>query len=55
MTIKNFISVFYRISENIGRYWRDLARILNVKEAEIDSIDLKDGAIKDKSFEVIFI
>ncbi|XP_008551422.1 fas-associated death domain protein isoform X6 [Microplitis demolitor] len=47
--------IFYRISENIGRYWRDLARILNVKEAEIDSIDLKDGAIKDKSFESLKI
>ncbi|XP_057337436.1 fas-associated death domain protein isoform X2 [Microplitis mediator] len=47
--------ILYRISENIGRYWRDLARILNVKEAEIDSIDLKDGAIKDKSFESLKI
>ncbi|XP_034942499.1 fas-associated death domain protein [Chelonus insularis] len=33
--------VFQYLSENLGRSWRDLARFLDVKEAEIDSIDLK--------------
>lgn len=43
------------VSDNIGRYWRDLARILGVKEAHIDSIELKDIPIKDKSFQVIYV
>ncbi|XP_074103507.1 fas-associated death domain protein isoform X4 [Cotesia typhae] len=47
--------IFYLVSDNIGRYWRDLARILGVKEAHIDSIELKDIPIKDKSFQTLEI
>ncbi|XP_044590147.1 uncharacterized protein LOC123268797 isoform X3 [Cotesia glomerata] len=46
--------IFHLVSDNIGRYWRDLARILDVKEAHIDSIELKDIPVKDKSFQVIY-
>ncbi|XP_044590136.1 uncharacterized protein LOC123268797 isoform X2 [Cotesia glomerata] len=47
--------IFHLVSDNIGRYWRDLARILDVKEAHIDSIELKDIPVKDKSFQTLEI
>ncbi|CAD6236358.1 GSCOCT00014134001.2-RA-CDS [Cotesia congregata] len=47
--------IFHLVSDNIGRYWRDLARMLDVKEAHIDSIDIKDIPIKDKSFQTLEI
>ncbi|XP_015123843.1 fas-associated death domain protein isoform X3 [Diachasma alloeum] len=48
--------VFQRLSENLGKYWRDLARFLNVKECEIDAINEKTYlGTKEKAYEALLI
>ncbi|XP_063985104.1 fas-associated death domain protein isoform X3 [Diachasmimorpha longicaudata] len=48
--------VFQRLSENLGKYWRDVARFLNVKEYEIDAIDEKTHlSPKERAYEALLI
>ncbi|XP_011303724.1 fas-associated death domain protein isoform X2 [Fopius arisanus] len=48
--------VFRRVCENLGKFWRDLARFLGVKENEIDIIDAKSHLeIKEKAYEALLI
>ncbi|XP_012258713.1 uncharacterized protein LOC105687548 isoform X3 [Athalia rosae] len=42
--------VFLRVSDRLGRYWRDVARYLNVKESDIDKIEAQYNTdLKEKA------
>ncbi|XP_015605873.1 fas-associated death domain protein isoform X2 [Cephus cinctus] len=48
--------VFLRISEELGRFWRDLARHLNIRESEIDAIESQTNLdLKNKAYEALKI
>ncbi|KAK0096732.1 hypothetical protein PV326_004592 [Microctonus aethiopoides] len=48
--------VFKRLSVNLDRYWRDLARFLDVTEFEIDEIDCNTNLqLNDKALKVLEI
>lgn len=47
--------MFQRVGDNLGRHWRDVARFLNLKEAEIDAIEEKTNLkLEEKSFEASY-
>lgn len=51
--INIFFLVFKQLSVNLDRYWRDLARFLDVTEFEIDEIDCNTNLqLNDKALKV---
>ncbi|XP_046747694.1 uncharacterized protein LOC124412108 [Diprion similis] len=48
--------VFHRVSEALGKSWRDVARYLDVREADIDQIDAQfNSETKEKAFAALKI
>lgn len=48
-----FSLVLLQLKERLGRSWRDVARHLNIRECEINAIQIKyPSDLKEQSYEV---